>query len=603
MDLDCPTLTELVVRDCDFSDATVLQSLGDTAIAPLLNSAVLEEARRSAPQAARAALPSSSTFGATFLHAAGPMADQQLHHWMAPAMDDDDFGMEIPGEGEQQPGGDDDDDDDDAGGPGGAGGVGGIRARRSVIPSRMTAHQRRIDSIPEWPDRSWQGPDRLPPELVRFGAVVSQPGNIGASSSGAATGSQTATGSAGASSSATPAAATAGAGPSRLAAGPSAAGPSSGAAAAGSSGAGSSRAAPAAAAAGAGPSSAAAGGQRARGNSMSEALDMGMTWLRSSSRGVLQDRCFVWGSSGDRLQVVASSSQQERSAAAAAAGGEPDAPAQDPAAAAAGDMPEPARRRDDADLEFASRRKSQRLQENGARLTRALSDGSGPSRSPPQQPAHTRQHHQQQQRRRQRSGSSLASSLSARQHHARWRMAPDSFGSQSSLSAAAEADDADWFEDVPSSMTSPSVSGSGFFSSQQQELDRPRRPGLNPSSQRRVGRGSGGGGGGGGDSSDSDGEAGDQGPHAPRQQHRSRIPSGKGGVPRLRVLHVEGCDRLQELQLSHLALQEVVVNGCNSLVVVALHAPQLSELELQELGDLKGACLQQVRCQCHVRSV
>jgi hypothetical protein len=36
------------------------------------------------------------------------------------------------------------------------------------------------------------------------------------------------------------------------------------------------------------------------------------------------------------------------------------------------------------------------------------------------------------------------------------------------------------------------------------------------------------------------------------------------------------------------------VNGCNSLVVVALHAPQLSKLELQELGDLKGACLQQV---------
>jgi hypothetical protein len=37
------------------------------------------------------------------------------------------------------------------------------------------------------------------------------------------------------------------------------------------------------------------------------------------------------------------------------------------------------------------------------------------------------------------------------------------------------------------------------------------------------------------------------------------------------------------------------VNGCNSLVVVALHAPQLSKVELQELGDLKGACLQQVR--------
>jgi hypothetical protein len=42
------------------------------------------------------------------------------------------------------------------------------------------------------------------------------------------------------------------------------------------------------------------------------------------------------------------------------------------------------------------------------------------------------------------------------------------------------------------------------------------------------------------------------------------------------------------------------VNGCNSLVVVALHAPQLSKLELQELGDLKGACLQQVRPQPRV---
>jgi hypothetical protein len=61
------------------------------------------------------------------------------------------------------------------------------------------------------------------------------------------------------------------------------------------------------------------------------------------------------------------------------------------------------------------------------------------------------------------------------------------------------------------------------------------------------------------------------------------------------VLHVEGCDRLQELQLSHAALQEVAVSGCNSMVVIALHAPKLSSLELQELGDLKGACLQEVR--------
>jgi hypothetical protein len=80
-----------------------------------------------------------------------------------------------------------------------------------------------------------------------------------------------------------------------------------------------------------------------------------------------------------------------------------------------------------------------------------------------------------------------------------------------------------------------------------------------------------------------------------------RVASGKGGVPRLRVLHVESCERVQELQLSHQGLEELVVTGCGGLVAVTLHAPKLSKLELQDLGDLKGVCLLEVSGGCSLR--
>jgi hypothetical protein len=70
-----------------------------------------------------------------------------------------------------------------------------------------------------------------------------------------------------------------------------------------------------------------------------------------------------------------------------------------------------------------------------------------------------------------------------------------------------------------------------------------------------------------------------------------RIGAGKGGVPKLRVLCIESCERVQELQLCHQGVEDLVVTGCGGLVAVALHAPKLSKLELQDLGELKGVCL------------
>lgn len=169
---------------------------------------------------------------------------------------------------------------------------------------------------------------------------------------------------------------------------------------------------------------------------------------------------------------------------------------------------------------------------------------------------------------------------------------------------------------VAATAGTPSAQGAGPSSSQQQQASQgagPRQLQLNPpaacrpASHRLAAVGGGGGGDGdssGGSDADSDidigwaAAGGSMGAALPRQRSSSsssnRVAAGKGGVPRLRVLHVEGCDRLQELQLSHAALQEVSVSGCNSMVVIALHAPKLSSLELQELGDLKGACLQEV---------
>lgn len=589
------------MRDCDFPDATVLQTLGDTASAPAFRSDVFDTSRRKpTPQGTQPTLATTSSPSTALNRAAAEAAEQGRMGWFAPVSEDDDFEMHdlLLGEGGQLPSDEDgyqdtdDDSDGDAGHRGGGRGVGGIRRGRAAP---VTTH-RLLSSMPEEPDEGWQGPNRLPRELVRLGAAAAAPqGRQAASSSGAAAAaaasSQPWFGDAGASSSAAAGAA--------AATGSAGAGPSSsrpqGAAVAGAT---SSQAA----AAGAAGQDAAADSMRARSGSMSDSLGFDWLWAGvSNSRGLLPDRCFIWGSSGDRLQQVPSTNSQQAApasasaAAAAAAGGSP--------AAAAAEGPEPARVRlneDDDDSTDFTRRKAQRLEGNGARLPRvpaaAATAAAASSRSPQQppqqqQPATSQQQHRPS-RRRQRLAA-MAGSLG--RHQARWRAAQEPGGSQSSLSAAAAAaaggDDGDGWFDVSSANMSPARAGRFGPTSSQPALQQ-----AGPT--RRAAAGGGGGGDDDGSSSDSDagadlGTAAAAGGEAmPRR--RGGVRPGKGGVPRLRVLHVEGCERLQELQLSHLALEQVVVAGCNSLVVVALHAPKLAVLELQELGDLKGACLQEV---------
>jgi hypothetical protein len=383
----------------------------------------------------------------------------------------------------------------------------------------------------------------------------------------------------------------------------------------------------------AGPSGA-GGSQRARPGSVSDTLGAGFDWLwsgvSSSSRGLLSDRRFIWGSNGDRLQQVAPTPSQQaasgpttRSAAAAAAAAAPAAPpaaaATAPAAAAAGDAPELGRAREDEDASDFSKRKAQCLEGTGAqRLSRASADKAGPSRSPqqqqqPPQPPALRQQRLQHQRRRQRWGGSVR--LTRQEPGGRWQVTEEAHGSQPSPSAAAAAasgaDDGEgWLDGLASAVASPGPAGGWQPSSQQdwqgnsqQSCRRRRRVGMggsddsgdddddgSSSSESDAAADAGAGGAAGGVAAAAGGDHG----VAPKPPRRSSITPGKGGVPRLRVLHVEGCERLQELQLSHLGLEQVVVAGCNGLVVVALHAPRLTALELQELGELKGACLQEV---------
>ena len=651
MDLDCPTLAELVVRDCNFPDPSVLQSLGDTAHAPTLKSDVFDTARKSAFLSTKPCLTTTSSFGMGITRSLGEAAEQGHMGWLALGGDDD-FEMEDldleEGPDQPLPGQEDAeyhvivaDTDSDAGydeegaGPGqGGGGARGGRGHHRRCRARPTASWVVRGHSEDRPrhDEGWQGPDKLPRELVRFGNVGRQAsaagsGNAGASSSAAAA----------AAPAAAPAApfGDAGAGPSSSSA-PLGAGSSQGTAAA--------QAAPTPAAA-TGPSGA-GGSQRARPGSVSDTLGAGFDWLwsgvSSSSRGLLSDRRFIWGSSGDRLQQVAPTPSQQaasgpttRSAAAAAAAAAPAAPpaaaaatspaaaaATAPAAAAAGDGPELGRAREDEDTSDFSKRKAQRLEGTGAqRLSRASADAAGPSRSPqqqqqPPQPPALRQQRLQHQRRRQRWGGLVR--LTRQEPGGRWQVTEEARGSQPSPSAAAaaagDADDGEgWMDGLASAAMSPGPAGGWQPSSQQdwqgnsqQSCRRRRRVGMGgsddsgdddddgSSSESDAGADTGAGGAAGGAAAAAGGDRG----VAPKPPRRSSITPGKGGVPRLRVLHVEGCERLQELQLSHLGLEQVVVAGCNSLVVVALHAPRLTALELQELGELKGACLQEVSDSC-----
>lgn len=529
VELDCPALTELWVRDCDFSDAAVLQSLGDTAVPPPLASDVLSWARPGAAlQLAPLASGSSSGAGAASTQLAGSQGGAGAAAaagqapaggaWGVPVVDAFDFGLDgLLGDDEgQQPRGEDGEDDGDGGdsdqGGGGHGG-GGSRGRaplRRLLSGEAAPSTYEADAAcVERRYGSWLGRDRRRGAPDKAGMYFVMPGEpaVGA-------------GDAGASSSAAAAAAAGGAGPSgRAGADPINTGLG------GSAGAGSSEAA-----------AAAAGGSQRN---------------QDVSAGVLDALCTSADAAGGPSNGQHASPQQE-------------------------------------------------------------------------QPAQTRQQQQQQRRRHRRGG---AGGTRARQQQARWRMALDCWlGSQSPSSggAAADTDEDKWLEqeDVPMCVVAaaagaPSTQEGGPSGSQQQQASQsagPRQFQLHPPASCRPAshRQAAAGGGGDGDSSggsDADSDIDASGPVAaggrmgtalmPRQRQRysssNRVAAGKGGVPRLRVLHVEGCDRLKELQLSHAVLQQVSVSGCNSLVVVALHAPKLSSLELQELGELKGACLQEVR--------
>ena len=92
VELECPSLTQLLVRDCGFSDPAVLQSLGDTAIAPVLQSDVLDTARQAA-QPHKLGLAGSSGSGS--LPNPGstmvlPSSSQGRVRWTAPVVEDAD---------------------------------------------------------------------------------------------------------------------------------------------------------------------------------------------------------------------------------------------------------------------------------------------------------------------------------------------------------------------------------------------------------------------------------------------------------------------------------------------------------------------------------
>eukprot|EP00878_Enallax_costatus_P019620 GHUV01020703.1.p1 GENE.GHUV01020703.1~~GHUV01020703.1.p1 ORF type:complete len:1080 (+),score=326.09 GHUV01020703.1:391-3630(+) len=85
------------------------------------------------------------------------------------------------------------------------------------------------------------------------------------------------------------------------------------------------------------------------------------------------------------------------------------------------------------------------------------------------------------------------------------------------------------------------------------------------------------------------------GPTPPPISPPPQQPSGgRGGVPELRTLRVEGCDGLKRLSLKHSGLQALSVVGCRSLSTLVVEAPQLGRLELDEVGELQGISLQKV---------
>jgi len=611
VDLDCPRLRELVVRDCDFADPAVLQTLGDTAPPPALKSDVLDKARGSAALGGYGSAAAGGHFAGAaepaHHHSSGRLVMRERAHALLAA-----FSADLGGEGmvgadagggdsgddgavldldgdldlldaimpSADDGGDDDDDNDN--GDGGNGGAGRSTSGTSVPPADTF--------LPGLGYRPWDlgRPGQLGSlwgSRAGVGASISRiPGLFGSqpvSSSQAATQAPTA----GPSTSATAAAAAAtgdGSGPSSSrqrssdqagssrGAGSSSrsAGPAAAAAAAGGGAASSSYGAPAAAAV-AGPAAAApaaAGSSRSRFSGAAEAFGLGFDWLRGG-RQLLGDRGFIWGSSGDRLQPIAGPGQ--------AAGHDREGP---------GSQEGPAARQPfamGASSPGFTRRKSQRLQDSRARATT-------PGEAAQQSPEERQQH-----RRRQR-----ASALSSRRQDPHRQMTTQQGGRGcGSSTAAAAAEEEEDPAAAAAAASAPPPSWSTLLDwTQPSDAEGPSQQSVSLSGLGRpAGQGGGGGGSSGGSSSDEDGPTAGGGG---RWQRCSGSGPGKGGVPALRVLRVEGCERLQGLLLSHQALEELVVCGCGSLCAVVVHAPRLAVLELQELAELKGACLQEVRGAC-----